>query len=77
MQLLNTISFSDSFLVPVEINTDVIEKGLEELKQILDIALDNYKNITEEQKLLCKSGNVWFVRSCYNYIMSRCKVVGK
>lgn len=75
VQLLNAISYSDSYFVPVEINTDIIDKGLEELKHIMDMAVDTYKNISEEQKLLCKSGNTWFVGSCYNYIMSRCKVI--
>ena len=72
-QLLNTISFSDTYHTPVEINTEVISKGMEELKRILDIAVDKYYNVTEEQKLACKSGNTWFVNSCYSYIMSRCR----
>lgn len=74
VQLLNAISVSDRYKVPVEIDTDVIQKGKEELKRILDLIVDNYRNVTEEQKLLCKSGNTWFVNSCYQYIMSRCKV---
>lgn len=77
VQLINAISYSDSYLVPVEINTDVIEKGMEELKRIMDMAVDTYKNISDEQKLLCKSGNTWFVGTCHKYIMSRCKVVNK
>ena len=75
VQLINTISYSDSYQVPVVINTDVIEKGMEELKRIMDLAVGNYKNITEEQKLLCKSGNTWFVDSCLHYIKSRCQTI--
>lgn len=77
VQLTNALSVSDYYKVPVEIDTEVIQKGLEELKRILNIIVDNYRNITEEQKLLCKNGNTWFVDSCYQYIMSRCKVVNK
>lgn len=61
------------YQVPVKINTDVIDKGMEELKHILDILAGNYTNITEEQKLACKCSNSWFVDSCYSFIMSRCK----
>ncbi len=75
VQLLNTISYSDSYHIPVVINADVIDKGMEELKRIMDLAVDNYKNITEEQKLLCKSGNKWFVDSCLLYIKSRCQTI--
>ena len=75
VQLLETISVSDRYSVPVEIKSDVIQKGMEELKRILDIAVDNYQNVTEKQKLACKCGNTWFVDSCYRYIMSRCRVI--
>lgn len=74
VQLMNSISVSDQYKVPVKIDTEVIQKGLEELKRILDLIVDNYRNVTEEHKMLCKSGNTWFVDSCYQYIMSRCKV---
>lgn len=77
VQLMNAISVSDNYRVPVEIDTDVIQKGMEELKRIMDLIVDNYRNVTEEQKLTCKSGNTWFVDSCYQYIMSKCKVVNK
>ena len=73
VQLMNAISVSDHYLVPVKIDTGVIQKGMEELKRILDLIVDNYRNITEEQKLICKGANTWFVDSCYQYIMSRCK----
>ena len=71
VQLVNALSVSDSFHIPVEIDTEVIKKGMEELKRILDLSVDNYRNVTEDQKLACKSGNTWFVDTCYNYIMSR------
>ena len=74
LQLMNTLSVSDSYNVPVKIDTDVIQKGMEELKRIMDMAVDNYRNITEQQKLACKSGNTWFVDSCYRYIVSRCRL---
>lgn len=77
VQLTNALSVSDHYKIPVEIDTEVIPKGMEELKRILDMIVDNYRNVTEEQKLLCKSGNTWFVDSCYQYIMSRSKVVKK
>lgn len=77
VQLMNAISVSDHYKVPVEIASDVIQKGMEELKRILDLIVDNYRNVTEEQKMFCKSGNSWFVDSCYQYIMSRCKAVKK
>ena len=75
VQLMNAISVSDHYKVPVEIDTEVIQKGMEELKHILDLIVDNYRNVGEKQKMLCKSGNTWFVNSCYQYIMSRCKAV--
>lgn len=72
-QLVNTISYSNSYQVPVKIDTDVIHKGMDELKRILDFVVDNYRNVTEKQKLACKCGNSWFVDSCCSYILSRCK----
>lgn len=75
VQLMNAISVSDHYKVSVEIDTEVIQKGMEELKHILDLIVDNYRNVGEKQKILCKSGNTWFVNSCYQYIMSRCKAV--
>ena len=77
VQLIDTISMSEQYSVPVKIETDLIQKGMEELKRILDIAVDNDRNVTEKQKLVCKSGNTWFVDSCHRYIMSRCQVVNQ
>ena len=77
VQLMNALSVSDHYKVSVKIDTEVIQKGMEELKRILNMIVDNYRNVTEEQRLLCKSGNTWFVDSCYQYIMSRCKVENK
>lgn len=75
VQLMETISVSERYSVPMELKSDVIQKGMEELKRILDIAVDNYQNVTEEQKLACKCGNAWFVDSCYRHILSRCRAV--
>lgn len=77
VQLMNALSASDHYKVSVIIDTDVIQKGMEELKRILDLIVDNYRNVTEEQKLICKSGNTWFVDSCYQYIKFRCKAINK
>ena len=74
---MDAISVSDHYSVPVKIDTEVIQKGMEDLKRIMDLIVDNYRNVTEKQKLICKSGNSWFVDSCYQYIMSRCKAVNK
>lgn len=77
VQLVNAISVSDNYRVPVTIDSDVINKGMEELKRIMDKIVDNYRNVTEEQKLACKRSNGWFVNSCYRYIMSRCVAAQK
>ena len=57
VQLVETISVSERYSVPMELKSDVIQKWMEELKRILDIAVDNYRNVMEEQKLACKCGN--------------------
>lgn len=73
--LIETISTAERLGVSVIIDTDVIQKGMEELKNILDLMVDEYQNLTDEQKLACKSGNTWFVESCYSEIMSRVRAI--
>ena len=71
VELLDSISTANRLGIPVGIRTDAIQKGMEELKQILDLMVDRYQNITEEQKLACKNANTWFVNACYSDIMSK------
>lgn len=75
VQLLDSILTADRFGVPVKIDSDLIRKGMDELKLILDIVVDQSTNMNEIQKAACKQGNAWFVGSCIKSLMSKCVVL--
>lgn len=66
---------ANRFRVPVKIDLDLIRKGMEELRRILDQIVESNRNLDEQQKLAYKSGNAWFVNECYMNLMARCVVL--
>ena len=75
VQLLDAILTANRFGVPVKIDSDLIRKGMEELRRILDQVVENNRNLTEQQKMEYKSGNAWFVNECYTNLIARCVVL--
>lgn len=75
VQLLDAILAANRFGVPVTIDSDLIRMGMEELRRILDRAVESNRYLTDQQKQACKSGNAWFVNDCYMDLMSRCVVL--
>lgn len=74
VQLLDTILTANRFGISVKIDSDLIQKGMEELRLVLDQAVESNRNLAEQQKLAYKSGNVWFENECYTNLMTRCVV---
>ena len=75
VQLLDSIVTANRFGVPVKIDSDLIRKGMEELRRILDQVVESNRNLAEQQKLAFKCGNAWFVNECYTNLKSRCVVL--
>lgn len=75
IQLLEVILTANRFGVSVKIDSDLIQKGMEELRRILDQVVESNQYLDEEQKLAYKSGNTWFVSECYKNLMARCVVI--
>ena len=75
-QLLEAISTANRFGKPVQIESNLIYRGMEELKRILDFAVDQNNSLNDNQKQTCKSANAWFVDSCHRGLLSRCLVGG-
>ena len=75
IQLLEAILVANQYGVPVKIDSDLIQKGMEELKRILDQVVENNRYLDENQKSAYKSGNAWFVSDCYMNLMARCIVL--
>lgn len=57
--LLDTILSANRFGVLVKIDTDLIRKGMDELRRILVQVVESNWNLGEQQKLAYKSGNAW------------------
>ena len=74
-QLLDSILTANRFGVPVKIDSDLIRKGMDELRRTLDQVVESNRNLAEHQKLAFKSGNAWFVNECYTNLMARCVVL--
>lgn len=72
--LLESISFAERTNLHVALNTESINRGMEELRRVLDLLADNNQNASEQQKLMIKAGNDWFVRQCHLAILSKCRV---
>lgn len=72
LSLLRSLSVSEASGHPVIIDTDLISRGMEELKRLLDLLVDRNQGVSDEQRLSMKMGNDWFVEQCYQAIKSRC-----
>lgn len=75
--LLDTIETANMLNRPVEIDEDLIRKGIDEFKRILDLVVDNGSNMNESQKLSLKDANAWIANNCYQGIMFKCVKVSK
>ncbi|MBO6030422.1 MAG: hypothetical protein J6Q22_03030 [Prevotella sp.] len=75
IQLLDTILAANRFGILVKIDSDLILKGMDELRRVLDQGVESNRNLTEQQIMAYKSGNAWFVNECYTNLMARCVVL--
>ena len=73
--LLGALSTVERYGVPVTLREDTIQRGLEELKHILDMGTDSRLDLSDEQKTGLKNRNTLFVDFCHQYIMSRTHLV--
>ncbi|MCR5464317.1 MAG: hypothetical protein K6F06_07290 [Bacteroidales bacterium] len=74
IKLLETISFAERTGSAISFDSDIIYRGMEELRCILDLSVDSNSNASDQQKLTIKAGNDWFVKQCQQAILSKCRM---